>query len=347
MKLHPQTRKQWQRFRQHPRGFYSAIALALLLLLSCGAELLASNRALIVYYQQHFYFPTYGAVLPGTVFGLDSPGETDYRMLQKKFSHEHHGDWLVMPPIPWNAFESDAVAGQFPPLPPSFQHRHFLGSDGAGRDIASRLLYGFRLSMAFSILLLLCNYAIGTLVGCAMGFYGGKFDLMMQRIIEIWSSVPTLYVIMIIASIMRPGFWVLIGIMVFFDWTAMTWYMRTASYKEKARTYVLAARAQGASNWRIITKHILPNTRSLLITFAPFSIAGGITSLTALDYLGFGLPPPTPSWGALLREGIARLDNSWILGSVVTAMILVLVLVTWIGEALREAFDPKTHTVYE
>ena len=127
----------------------------------------------------------------------------------------------------------------------------------------------------------------------------------------------------------------------------MTWYMRTASYKEKVRTYVLAARAQGASNWRIMTQHILPNTRSLLITFAPFSIAGGITALTALDYLGFGLPPPTPSWGEMLREGIARIDNGWILGSVLCAMILVLVLVTWIGEALREAFDPKTHTVYE
>lgn len=347
MRLHPQTRRQWRHFRQHPRGFYASVFLAGLLLLSCGAELIASNRALVVYYQKQFYFPSYGAVLPGTVFGFDYPSETDYRALQKIFREQDNGDWLLMPVIPWNAFQSDAVAGEFPPLKPSLEHRHFLGSDGAGRDIAARLLYGFRLSMAFSILLLLCNYAVGTLIGCAMGFYGGKFDLFMQRIIEIWSSIPTLYVIMIVASIMRPGFWVLIGIMVFFDWTAITWYMRTASYKEKARTYVLAARAQGASNWRIITQHILPNTRSLLITFAPFSIAGGITALTALDYLGFGLPPPTPSWGELLREGIARIDNGWILGSVVTAMILVLVLVTWIGEALREAFDPKTHTVYE
>ena len=347
IQLHPQTIKQWKRFRKHARGFYSAVALALLILLSCGAELLANNRALVVHYQGTWFFPTYGAFLPGTTFGLDYPHETDYRALKRTWQFQAGNNRVWMPPVPWNAFESDAVEGQFPPLAPSTEHQHYLGTDGAGRDIVARLLYGFRLSIAFSILLLLCNYTIGTLIGCAMGFYGGMFDLVMQRIIEIWSSVPTLYVIMIVASIMRPDFWVLLGIMVFFDWTAMTWYMRTSSYKEKARTYVLAARALGASDWRIITRHLLPNTIALLITFAPFSIAGGITALTALDYLGFGLPPPTPSWGELLREGISRLDHPWILGSVVTSMILILVMVTWIGEALREAFDPKQYTVYE
>ncbi len=347
MQLHPQTRRQWQRFREQRRGYYSAIALLLLVLLSCGAELLANNRALVVHYNGDWFFPTYGRFLPGTTFGFDYPHETDYRALQQHFAGEARGNWVLMPPIPWNPYESHAAAGLFPPLAPSLEHRHFLGTDGAGRDIAARLLYGFRLSMAFSLLLLLCNYLIGTIVGIAMGFYGGRFDLVMQRIIEIWSSIPTLYVIMIVASIMLPGFWVLLGIMVFFDWTAMTWYMRTASYKEKARTYVLAARAQGASDWRIITRHLLPNTLTLLITFAPFSITGGITALTALDYLGFGLPPPTPSWGELLREGVARLDSEWIVGSVVVAMITVLVMVTWIGEALREAFDPKKHTVYQ
>jgi microcin C transport system permease protein len=346
--LHPQTRKQWQRFRSIRRGYYSAILFLLLILISCAAELIANNRALIVHYDGHFYLPTYGAILPGTTFGLDYPHETDYRDLQKKFSSDVSGkNWLIMPPIPWNPFESHALEGIYPPLAPSMEYSHYLGTDGAGRDIASRLLYGFRLSIAFSLLLMLCNYAIGTLVGIAMGFYGGKFDLVMQRVIEIWSSIPTLYVIMIVASILLPGFWILLGIMVFFDWTAMTWYMRTASYKEKSRTYVLAARAQGASNWRIITQHLLPNTRSLLITFAPFSITGGITALTALDYLGFGLPPPTPSWGDLLREGMSRLDNEWIVGSVTVAMVTILVMVTWIGEALREAFDPKRHTVYQ
>lgn len=346
MALHPQTRQQWQRFRQHRRGFGSAVMLALLLLLSGGAELVANNRALLVHYNGDWYFPTYGSILPGTTFGLNYPHEADYRHLQEQWSAQASPNRVWLPPIPWNAFESDSVEGEFPPLKPSRERQHYLGTDGAGRDVAARLLYGFRLSMAFSLLLLVCNYSIGTLVGCAMGFHGGRFDLFMQRIIEIWSSIPTLYVIMIIASIMRPGFWVLLGIMVLFDWTAMTWYMRTTSYKEKARTYVLAARALGASDWRIITQHLLPNTQALLITFAPFSVAGGITALTALDYLGFGLPPPTPSWGDMLREGTARLDQPWILSAVSIAMILVLVMVTWIGEALREAFDPKQHTVY-
>lgn len=346
--LHPQTRKQWQRFSQHKRGFGSAIVLLVLIVLSCGAELLANNRALVVHYQDQYYFPTYGAILPGTTFGLSYPHETDYRALQKRFSTEKtSGNWLLMPPIPWNPNETDAVDGLYPPLAPSLEHKHIAGTDGAGRDIATRLLYGFRISIAFSLLLVASNFLAGTIIGCAMGFHGGRFDLFMQRFIEIWSSIPTLYVIMIISSIINPNFWSLLGIMAVFNWTGMTWYMRTASYKEKARTYVLAARALGASNWRIITRHILPNTTVLLITFAPFSIAGGISALTALDYLGFGLPPPTPSWGALMREGVSRLDNEWIAGSVVCAMILILVLVTWIGEALREAFDPKKHTVYE
>ncbi|HNE25787.1 MAG TPA: ABC transporter permease subunit [Pseudomonadales bacterium] len=340
--------RKWQHFRALKRGYWSAIILAALIILSCGAELIANNRALIVHYNGEYFFPTYGAFLPGTAFGLNYPHETNYRDLQQQFRKTiGNKNWVVMPAIPWNPLESHAVAGLYPPLAPSLAYRHFLGTDGAGRDIAARLLYGFRLSIAFSILLLLCNYSIGTVIGIAMGFYGGKFDLIMQRVIEIWSSIPTLYVIMIIASLVLPGFWTLLFIMAFFDWTAITWYMRTTSYKEKARNYVLAARALGASDWRIITQHLLPNTRALLITFAPFSITGGITALTALDYLGFGLPPPTPSWGVLLREGMSRLDSEWIVGSVTIAMIAVLVMVTWIGEALREAFDPKQRTVYE
>lgn len=339
--------REWQRFRAQKLGYWSALVLAALIALSGGAELIANNRALIVHYNNQYFFPTYGAFLSGDTFGLGYPHETDYRALQQQFKKSNGNDWVLMPVIPWNPLESHAVEGAYPPLPPSLTYQHFLGTDGAGRDIAARLLYGFRLSITFSVLLLLCNYVIGTVIGIAMGFYGGKFDLIMQRVIEVWSSIPTLYVIMIIASLTLPGFWMLLLIMAFFDWTAITWYMRTTSYKEKSRNYVLAARALGASDWRIITQHLLPNTRSLLITFAPFSITGGITALTALDYLGFGLPPPTPSWGVLMREGMSRLDNEWIVGSVTIAMMVVLMMVTWIGEALREAFDPKQRTVYE
>jgi microcin C transport system permease protein len=180
-----------------------------------------------------------------------------------------------------------------------------------------------------------------------MGFWGGAFDLLFQRLIEVWSNVPFLYVIMIVASIMVPTFWTLAIVMVVFGWMSMTWYMRTATYKEKARDYVMAARALGATSGRIIARHVLPNTVSIIVTFIPFAIATGITSLTALDYLGFGLPPPTPSWGDLLSQGTDNLDRPWIVTSVVAAMVLVLLTVTYVGEAVREAFDPKRFTYYE
>ena len=180
-----------------------------------------------------------------------------------------------------------------------------------------------------------------------MGYYGGAFDIIFQRIIEIWSNIPFLYVVIIISSIIIPNFFILIFIMVFFGWMGLTWVMRTVTYKEKSRDYVLAAQAMGAKNFRIITKHIIPNTISIIITFMPFSISSGIISLTSLDYLGFGLRPPTPSWGELLNQGWSNLSYYWIAGSVITAMVLILLLVTFIGEALREAFDPKKFTTYE
>jgi microcin C transport system permease protein len=216
-----------------------------------------------------------------------------------------------------------------------------------GRDLVARLVYGFRICMAFSLLLLFLNFSIGIALGCVMGYVGGKFDLMFQRVIEIWSSVPFLYVIMIISSIVIPNLILLVFISVLFGWMGLTWYMRTATYKEKAREYVLAAKALGASNTRIIFRHILPNSISLIITFVPFSVAGGISALTALDYLGFGLPAPTPSWGELLQQGTNNLQAIWIISATVAALIIVMVSITFIGEAIREGFDPKLHSTFE
>jgi microcin C transport system permease protein len=304
-----------------------------------------------VHYQGHWYFPTYGAVLSGKTFGLDYDYEADYKTLEKDFAEKKEGDWVLLPPIPYNAFEtdlvssSDSTASDFPPLAPS--RHHWLGTDTTGRDVAARLLYGFRIAIAFSAVLLIFEYLIGITIGCLMGYWGGAFDLIFQRIIEIWSNIPTLYVIMIVASIIPPGFWTLLLIMIAFSWTNMTWYMRTASYRENARDYVLAARAIGASGPRIIFQHILPNSISTVVTFIPFSVAAGVTALTALDYLGFGLPAPTPSWGELLKQGTDNLESPWIVSSVVVAMTLVLMLVTFIGEAIREAFDPKAFFTYE
>ncbi len=341
--LTPQSQRQWLRFKGIKRGYYSALLLLVLLLASCVAELLINNRAIVVNYQGNLYFPTYGSLIPGKVFGQSQSFETDYRKLQQELEASGEG-WVIMPVVPFSATEADLNLDQFPPYPPS--HRHWLGTDTSGRDVLARLAYGFRTAMAFSLILLVCNYLIGVSIGCMMGFVGGKLDLFGQRIIEIWSNVPFLYVIMIIASIVVPNFWTLIIIMVLFGWMGITWYMRTITYREAAREYVQAARAIGASNSRILFRHILPNTLSLLVTFIPFSIASGITSLTALDYLGFGLPKTTPSWGELLSQGTNNLQYEWIVLSVIIAMTVVLTMVTFIGEAIREAFDPKKFSYY-
>ena len=357
IQLSPQTIKQWRRFRTIKRGYYSLVVLIALLALSCISELLVSNRAIVVKYEGQYYFPTYSAFLPGRTFGLDYDYETNYRELETHFDTERDAaeaagkappdNWLLLPIVPYSAYETDFQSDAFPPYAPSLGDKHFLGTDVTGRDILARLVYGFRLAMAFSLILLACNYLIGVALGCAMGFWGGVFDLLFQRLIEVWSNVPFLYVIMIISSVVVPNFWTLIIAMVIFGWMGMTWYMRTATYKEKAREYVAAAQALGASQLRIVFRHILPNTIAIIVTFIPFSIASGVTALTALDYLGFGLPPPTPSWGELLGEGTANLQSPWIVTSVVAAMTLVLLMVAFIGEAIREAFDPKQFTFYE
>ncbi|WP_373499116.1 ABC transporter permease [Desulfococcus sp.] len=347
MRLNPLTLKKIRRFKSIRRGYLSFILFSLMIAFSLAAELFINSKALVVRYEGRTYFPTYGQILPGTVFGLDYDYETNYRELKAHFAAEGKGNWVLMPVVPFNAYENDLREDAFPPFPPSAASRHFLGTDNTGRDILARLVYGFRIAIFFSLALLFTNYTIGVSIGCAMGYFGGRFDLFFQRIIEIWSNVPFLYVIIIISSVVVPNFLILILIMAVFGWIGMTWTMRTVTYKEKEREYVLAARALGAGNLRIIFRHIIPNTVAVIVTFAPFSVSGGIVSLTSLDYLGFGLPPPTPSWGELLQQGWTAMDAWWIAGSVIVAMIATLITVTFIGEAVREAFDPKLHTIYE
>ncbi len=347
LQLDPLTRKKLNRFKSIKRGYYSAVILVTVIFLSFFAEFFVNSRALIVRYQGHLYFPTYGSVIVGKTFGRDYAYETNYRELQKEFRQEGEGNWVLMPISPYNAYENDLTEGIYPPTAPDRQSGHYVGTDSTGRDVFARLVYGFRTAIIFSILLLICNYTIGVTIGCAMGYFGGLFDLLFQRIIEIWANVPFLYIIIIVSSIMVPNFFTLMMIMLFFGWIQMTWYMRTATYKQRGREYVLAARAMGASDAYIILQHIIPNTISIIVTFMPFSISSGVVVLTSLDYLGFGLPAPTPSWGELLRQGTSNLSSSWIVSSVVVSMILLLTMVTFVGEAIREAFDPKKHTVYE
>jgi microcin C transport system permease protein len=347
MKINPLTLKKIRRFRSIKRGYYSLLLFIFLIIISLFAEVLINKRALVVYYNGDIFLPTYGAMIPGKTFGQNYDYETNYRELSLEFKNQKNGNWVLLPIIPYDSYENDLRDDEYPPFPPSIENKHYLGTDNVGRDITARLLYGFRTAIFFSLILLVVTYSIGVSIGSAMGFWGGKFDLFFQRIIEIWSNIPFLYVIIIVSSIIVPNFTILIFIMAFFGWMGITWIMRTITYKEKAREYVLAAETLGASNFRIIFKHIIPNTISIIVTFAPFAISGGIVALTSLDYLGFGLPPPIPSWGELLQQGWSNMDAWWIAGSVTIAMVVTLMTVTFIGEAVREAFDPKMHTIFE
>jgi microcin C transport system permease protein len=350
MRMSPQTRQQLGRFRSLRRGYVSFLALVGLTVIALLAEWFVGNRALLVRYQGHLFCPVYGSIHPGSDFGLDYAYEADYRTLQARFKAGHRGDWVLMPLIPYGPNENCYPGQDFSPRAPDGAHGHYLGTDQINRDILARLLYGLRNSLIFAAGYVVLVYLIGIVIGCAMGYFGGWFDLAMQRVIEIWSLLPFLLVVIIFRSALPAGTTFGLGLLLFvvvmFAWTGMTYYMRSATYREKSRDYVAAAQVLGASPARILFHHILPNVLSILITFLPFFCAGAIGSLTALDYLGFGLPPPMPSWGELLRQGTANLDAPWIVSSAFCALSFILVLITFVGEAIREAFDPKKFTVY-
>lgn len=247
------------------------------------------------------------------------------------------------------AMPSLANLAAVPPTPPDFRRRHYLGTDSQGRDVASRLLYGFRISVFFALFLVLIGQAIGTVVGSLQGYLGGRFDILSQRLIEVLIAVPFLYVVIIMAALFLPTFWMLLGIMALFQWISITFFMRTEMYREKTREYCLAARSYGASHLRIIFRHLLPNCLTPLVTFTPFAVVGAIFALTGLDYLGYGLPAPTPSWGELIDQALQleNRDRLWLILAPFGALTVTLVLVVFIGESVREAFDPKRYAKYE
>ncbi len=239
--------------------------------------------------------------------------------------------------------------GEVPPTAPDLGRRHYFGTDSQGRDVASRLLYGFRISIFFALFLVLFSQLIGTVVGSLQGYVGGRFDILSQRVLEVLISIPFLYVVIIMAVLFQPSFWMLLGILALFQWVGITFFMRTEMYREKTREYCLAARSYGASHARIIFRHLLPNCMTPLVTFTPFAVVGAIFALTGLDYLGYGLPAPTPSWGELIDQALQleNRDKLWLSFAPFGALTVTLVLVVFIGESIREAFDPKQYARYE
>jgi len=354
LNFNPETLKKIRRFRQIKRGYYSFLILMFMVVLFAIGEMLINSRALIVKYEGKLYFPTYTAFHPGTEFGLAYSYETNYRELKEVFAEQGGDNWVLLPLVPYSANENHSTTGIFRPEAPSMEYQHYLGTDTTSRDILARLFYGTRTALFFAIAFTVAVYGIGIAIGAAMGYFGGMFDLLFQRVIEIWSNVPFLYMVIIIFSVIPATFSVfsriliLLTVMVLFSWTSMTYFMRTETYKQKARDYVASARIIGASNTRIIFRHILPNVLATLVTFMPFTVIAAITAITALDFLGFGLPPPTPSLGELLKQGTSNLRTApWIVTSAFGTLVVLLTLVTFIGEAIRESFDPKRFTVYK
>ncbi len=339
-------KKRWRKFRTLKRGYYSFIAILVLYILSFLNPLMINNKALLVKYNGQYHFPAFGNYYPAKHFDQKGFGEANYRKLQQKFAKENGDNFVVMPFYPYSPIENplDELTKSPPTAPDSI---HWFGTDNRGRDVLARLIYGFNISISFALLVTIFSYIIGIAIGAVLGYYGGKVDIFGQRIIEIVSGIPFLFTMMIIASIIRPSFSILVLMLIVLGgWIGQTFYIRGEFYREKAKDYVAAAVSMGGSNFRVMFKHILPNSLTPIITFAPFAIIGFIFSLVALDYLGFGLQPPTPSWGELMKQGIETIANSkwWLITAPLLAIFFTLLTITFIGESIREAFDPKEYS---
>ena len=346
-------RKRLRKFRRLKRGYYSFLIIISAYTVSFLLPLLMTNQPLVVKYHGQYYFPMF-RFHAAAEFGSPAFGEPDYRELTRQFDEVNHGDWVLMPPYPYGPNESLLDLEGSPPNRPSAAHP--FGTDDRGRDVFVRLAYGFNLSLTFALLVTLFSETTGTLVGGTLGYFGGKLDIFGQRFIEIWSSLPFLYTIIIISSIivpvyvpgrnqvLQPSFWLLIVILAIFDWVGITYYLRGEFYREKAKDYVGAAIATGVSEPRVMFRHILPNALTPVVSFAPFVIVANIGALVALDFLGFGLPAPTPSWGELIGQGMENLTKWWLVLFPLGALFVTLLLVVFIGEAVREAFDPKEYS---
>jgi len=342
MSAHPldltPNQRRWHRFKANRRGYVSLWIFSILLVLSLFAELLSNDKPLLIHYQNQYYYPLLVTYSEKT-FGGDFETEADYNdpYLQEKLAEP--GNWVI---FPWNHYSYNSInyrAAQPHPAPPSAENR--LGTDDRGRDVLARLIYGFRLSVLFAFVLTLIGVVLGVVAGAAQGYFGGRTDLLMQRFIEIWGSMPELYLLIIFASIFQPSVLLLIVLLSLFGWMGLADYVRAEFLRGRNMDYVKSARALGVSNLTIMWRHLLPNGLTPVLTFLPFRISGAIIALTSLDYLGLGVPPTTPSLGELLAQGKANLSAWWLSMTTFGVLVFTLVLLIFIGEALREAMDTR------
>ena len=330
-------RRAWARFRRHGRGYYSLWIFSILFVLSMGAELIANNRPLLIEYRGQMYFPLWHAY-PETTFGGDFQTNADYTDPYVIGKIREHG-WLWRTPIP---FSYDTIDYYNPaPNPAAPNARHWLGTDDRGRDVAARLIYGFRISVLFAFALTAIGMVVGMLAGAVQGYLGGKVDLTMQRFIEVWGSLPELYLLIIFSSIFAPSIGLLLILLSLFGWIGLSDYVRAEFLKGRNLEYVRAARALGVSGPRIMFRHLMPNALTPVITFLPFRVSGAILALTSLDFLGLGVPPSTPSLGELLSQGKNNVDAWWLSLTTFGVLVGTLMLLIFIGEAVRAAFDTR------
>lgn len=341
MNLSPITKRRLSQFRANKRGFWSLWLFLAMFITALGAEFIANDKPIIAYSNGQIYTPVLFSY-PETIFGGDFETEADYRdpFVQDLITGENgEKGWIIWPPI---RFSYDTINYNLPtpaPSPPSAEN--IFGTDDQGRDVAARVIYGFRLSVLFGLILTVISSLIGIAAGGLQGYYGGKLDLVMQRVIEVWASMPSLYILIIFSSLFIPGFWTLLWILLLFSWVQLVDVVRAEFLRARNFDYVRAAHALGVSNIVIMIRHVLPNAMVATITFMPFILTGSITALTSLDFLGLGLPPGSPSLGEMLSQGKNNLQAPWLGISAFLSLAFMLTLLTFIGEAVRDAFDPR------
>ncbi|ACI57396.1 binding-protein-dependent transport systems inner membrane component [Rhizobium leguminosarum bv. trifolii WSM2304] len=358
--LSPTNIRRWQNFRANGRGYWSLWLFLLLFILSLFAEFLANDRPIIASYKGEILFPVL-VDYPEDKFG-GFLAETDYRSSVIADEINANG-WMVWPPIRYSYRSVNSNIPHSAPTAPfwlmskeercsgypegandpacTLGNLNWLGTDDQARDVLARVIYGFRISVLFGLALTICSAIIGVTAGAVQGYFGGWTDLLLQRFIEIWSSMPVLYILLIIAAILPPGFFVLLGIMLLFSWVGFVGIVRAEFLRARNFEYVRAARALGVNNRTIMWRHMLPNAMVATLTFLPFILSGSITTLTSLDFLGFGMPPGSPSLGEMIAQGKSNLQAPWLGLTAFFAMSIMLSLLIFIGEAVRDAFDPR------
>lgn len=332
----------WRRFKRSRLGYWSFLVFSCMLVISLFAEVLSNDRPLVMKYQGEYYFPLLKNY-PETQFGGDFVTQTDYLdpYIYQRITSD--GNWAIFPPNRYGSRTINYYSTAADPAPPSAEN--WLGTDDRGRDLLAQLLYGFRVSALFGLALTAIGVVLGVVIGAIQGFFAGKIDLLGQRLIEIWSSLPELFLLIILSAIFQPSIGLLLIILSIFGWMGLSDYVRAEFLRNRQLDYVKSARALGVSNWHLMWRHIFPNSMTPVVTFLPFRMSAAIAALVALDFLGLGVPPGTPSLGELLNQGKNNLDAWWIGVFTFAVMVVTLLLLTLMGDALRDALDPrKVHT---